>query len=57
VLAEPGRPAILVAWSLAGIEVLRVEVFDDAGHPPFDDAPERFAAMLAGLCAEVDAAR
>lgn len=35
----------------------RVEVFEDAGHALFDDAPDRFAALLATFCAEVDAAR
>lgn len=35
----------------------RVEVFEDAGHALFDDAPERFAALLARFCAEVDAGR
>jgi len=35
----------------------RVEVFEEAGHALFDDAPERFAALLARFCAEVDAGR
>ncbi len=35
----------------------RVEVFEEAGHALFDDAPERFAALMARFCAEVDAGR
>jgi hypothetical protein len=34
-----------------------VEVFEEAGHALFDDAPARFAALLARFCAEVDAGR
>lgn len=35
----------------------RIELFQDAGHALFDDAPERFATMLAGFAAAVDQRR
>ena len=32
----------------------RVELFEDAGHALFDDAPDRFAAILAAFAAGID---